>query len=125
MPVKIRKRFIVDDDQLTSTRLSDHLQENPLNEVTVYKTGEECINNLALNPDVIILDYTLNSVIPAAADGLRILEEIKKIDTDVRVIMLSSQDDYGKALQTIVKGAIEYVVKNEDSFKRIDHILES
>ncbi len=39
--------------------------------------------------------------------------------------MLSSQAQYGMALQTIVKGALEYVVKDNDAFKRIDAILAS
>ncbi len=123
MPVKQRLIFIVDDDQLTSTMLSDHLKENPLNDVTIFSTGEECIRNLTLNPDVIILDYTLNSADKGAADGLQILEQIKKVDNDVRVIMLSAQNDYGKALQTILKGAAEYVIKDDEAFKRIDHLL--
>jgi len=125
MPIKQRLIFIVDDDQLTSTMLSDHLKENPLNEVAIFSTGEECIKNLTLDPDVIILDYTLNSADKGAADGLQILEHIKKIDNDVRVIMLSAQNDYGKALQTILKGAAEYVIKDDEAFKRIDHLLES
>ncbi len=124
MPVKLKNIFIVDDDKLTSMMLSDHLQENPLNNVTVFHTGEECIRNLQLNPDVIILDYNLSSEVRDAADGMEILQQIKKIDPDVHVIMLSSQDEYGKALQAIVKGALEYVVKDDEAFKRIDHILE-
>ncbi len=124
MPVKLKNIFIVDDDKLTSMMLSDHLQENPLNNVTVFHTGEECIKNLQLNPDVIILDYNLSSEVRDAADGMEILQQIKKIDPDVHVIMLSSQDEYGKALQAIVKGALEYVVKDDEAFKRIDHILE-
>ncbi len=38
--------------------------------------------------------------------------------------MLSSQSQYGKALQTIIKGALEYVVKDDAAFKKIDRILE-
>ena len=123
MAVKQKNIFIVDDDEMMAAMLSDHLLINPLNKVTVFNTGEDCIRNLHLNPDVIILDYQLNSVFVGAADGLQILQQIKKMDKDVHVIMLSSQDDYGKALQTIVKGALEYVVKNDEAFKRIDHIL--
>src|ERR1019366_9180928 len=114
MAVKQKNIFIVDDDEMMAAMLSDHLLINPLNKVTVFNTGEDCIRNLHLNPDVIILDYQLNSVFVGAADGLQILQQIKKMDKDVHVIMLSSQDDYGKALQTIVKGALEYVVKNDE-----------
>ncbi len=115
--------FIVDDDEMMALMLSDHLSKNYRNTVTVFNTGEECLKKIHLNPDVIILDYQLNSVDPNAADGLQILQQIKKVDRKIHVIMLSSQDEYGKAMQTIVKGALEYVVKNDEAFKRIDHIL--
>ena len=55
---------------------------------------------------------------------LEILQQIKKADKKICVIMLSSQSQYGKALQTIIKGALEYVVKDDAAFKKIDRILE-
>ncbi len=123
--MKHRKIFIVDDDEMTSVMLKDHLNINPLNKVKVFSTGEECIRHLDQNPNVIILDYNLNAIDSNAADGLEILKQIKKIDRDICVIMLSSQEHYGKALQTIAKGAMEYVVKEKDAFIKIDKIIES
>lgn len=118
-----RNIFVVDDETLTASMLCDHLLQNPRNKVTIFSTGEECIKNMHLGPDVIILDFNLNSVVPDAANGLAILQQAKKLDNQVRVIMLSSQDDYGKALKSIVDGAVEYVMKDQEAFKRIDHIL--
>ncbi|MBX2907286.1 MAG: response regulator [Taibaiella sp.] len=115
--------FVVDDDEMMLAMLGDHLRKNPLHKVTTFSTGEDCISNLALGPDVIILDYQLNNVVPDAGDGMQILQQIKKLNKAVKVIMLSSQDEYGKALQTVMKGAAEYVVKNNDAFQRIDTIL--
>jgi len=123
MAIKQKNIFVVDDDELMAAMLKDHLLKNPLNKVTVFNTGEDCIKNLHLGPDIIFLDYELDSINTAAADGYQILQQIKKLDKDVQVIMLSSQDEYGKALQTVVKGALEYVVKGDDAFKRIDRIL--
>lgn len=123
MAIRQRHIFIVDDDEMIRQMLEDHLKENPINKVTAFSTGEECIANLALAPDVVILDYQLNNAVANAGDGLQILQQIKKLDHSVKVIMLSSQEDYLKALQTIMKGAEEYVVKNTESFKRIDAIL--
>jgi len=117
--------FIVDDDEFFSQMLNDHLSKNPLYTIEIFGTGEECIKNLGNEPDVIILDYYLNNVTPDAANGLQILQEIKKIDDNSCVIMLSSQEHYGKALQTIAKGALEYVVKDNEAFKKIDEILAS
>ena len=125
MALKTKTIFVTDDDEMLRAMLCDHLQRNPLYKVQAFPTGEDCIKNLHQNPDVVILDYQLNTVVPTAGDGLAILQQIKKIDEKICVIMLSSQSQYGKALQTIVKGALEYVVKDNDSFKKIDKILES
>ncbi len=123
MSFKITNIFVVDDDPMVAAMFADHLKENPLFNVTTFTTGEQCLDNLHLNPDVIILDYILNSVVPDAAGGLEILHQIRERDKDARVIILSSLDDYGKALQTIMEGAVEFVVKDENAFARIDHIL--
>ena len=117
--------FIVDDDEMMTQMLSDHLSKNPMYKISVFGTGEECLKHLNQDPDAIILDYYLNSIKPDAADGLEILKQIKKIDQQTCVIMLSSQEHYGKALQTIAKGALEYVVKDNDAFIKIDAILEA
>ena len=125
MALRPKSIFVVDDDEMLRTMLNDHLQKNPLYKVQEFSTGEDCVKALHNNPDVIILDFELNTVVPNAANGLEILQQIKKIDKKICVIMLSSQSQYGKALQTIVKGALEYVVKDNDAFKKIDSILAS
>lgn len=119
-----KKIFVVDDDEMLTMMLSDHLQKNPAYQVSVFHTGESAIENLNQNPDVVILDYQLNSVVEDAKDGMHILKAIKKMDNHMAVIMLSSQDNYGKAVQTIIKGALEYVVKDDNAFDRIDRILQ-
>jgi DNA-binding NtrC family response regulator len=123
--MKEKKIFIVDDDEMLSTMLSDYLSKNPHYKITTFATGEECLRELHKMPDAIILDYRLNSIDPTAADGLVILQQIKKIERKTCVIMLSSQEQYGKALQTIAKGALEYVVKDNDAFSNISKILAS
>ena len=116
--------FVVDDDKMYATMLADHLEEKGKYTIRTFATGEDCLAHLGENPDFIILDYYLDSEVPGAKNGLEILKEIKKVDEDTKVIMLSSQEHYGIALQTIAKGAIYYVIKDLQSFKEIDNILE-
>ncbi len=115
--------FVVDDNEMFSNMLKDHLGQNPAYNVTAYSTGEECIKNLFQNPDVIILDFYLNDVFKDAANGLEILTEIKKQKSPAHVIMLSSQERYVIAAQTISKGAEQYVIKDDNAFDNIDKIL--
>ena len=122
----IKKVFIVDDNELFSIALEDYIKDKTQNEVLLFGTGEECVRHLVDGrPDVVILDYNLNSVEKDAANGAQILEEIKKLDYSIHVIMLSGQDAYGAALQTITKGAEEYIVKDDESFDKIVRFLDS
>jgi DNA-binding NtrC family response regulator len=116
----IKKIFIVDDDKFSSTAMEDYLTRTIPHEISLFGTGEECLRHLPEGPDIVILDYNLNSVFKDAANGMQILEAIKKTDSTIRVIMLSGQEAYGTALKTITKGAEEYVLKGEDAFAQID-----
>ena len=54
-----------------------------------------------------------------AINGLQTLDEIKKIDADIPVIILSSQDKIDVAVQCIHHNAFDYVVKSETAFLRL------
>lgn len=119
-----KKIFIVDDDVMLATMLADHLRTSFPHHVEMFHTGEDCLARLNEHPDLVILDYHLNNTVKDAADGLRILEKIKKMDRRVHVIMLSSQAQYGVALQTMAKGAEQYVLKGKDQFDQVDRIVK-
>lgn len=115
--------FIVDDDAMFAEMLKDQLSKNPAFKISVFTSGEDCLKNLFQKPDVIILDYYLNDNSKDAADGLEILTEIKKSDHTIEVIMLSGQEHYGVALQTIAKGAEQYIIKDDQAFEKISKYL--
>jgi len=121
---KIKSIFVVDDNKMFAQMMKDHLSENPQFEVKIYHTGEECLKNLFLGPDVIILDYNLNDESKEAKNGLEILAEIKKKTPSPHVIVLSSQERYGIALETISKGAEQYIIKDDKAFENIDSYLK-
>lgn len=116
--------FVVDDDKMFATMLADHLEEQGRYAVTAFATGEACLERLGEQPDAIVLDYYLDANVPGAKNGLEILHIIHKTAPDIKVIMLSSQEHYGVALQTIASGAVQYVIKDLKSFDEIDAILK-
>lgn len=125
MEVKKQKKiFIVDDDEMLTMAMSDYLTRETPHEISIFYTGEECVKHISESPDVIILDYYLNTVQKDAANGLEILEAIRKHLPNTRFIMLSNQESYIKAIQTIQKGAEQYVIKDEDAFEKIAKMIE-
>src|SRR6188474_3311830 len=120
---KPKRIFIVDDDVMLTEALTDYLTRKANHNIRTFHTGEECLNHLTEHPDVIILDYFLNSVQKSAANGMEVLQTIKKHFPQIHIIMLSSQERIGIAMQTIQKGAEQYVIKDEDAFEKIDGMI--
>lgn len=50
---------------------------------------------------------------------MELLKAIKKHHGNISIMMFSSQEQYGIALQTIQKGAEQYVIKDNDAFEKI------
>ncbi len=114
-----KKIFIVDDDEMLTEALSDYLTRDINHNISVFHTGEDFLEHISENPDVVILDFYLNTVNKEAANGLEILEAIGEYVHNTRIIMLSSQESYMTAAKTIQKGAIQYIVKDEQAFQKI------
>ena len=111
--------FIVDDEPLLSEMLADYLKDrNSEYGISTFPTGEDCLQYLKEEPDIVILDYYLNSKEKDAANGIDILKEIKKQNKSIPVIMLSSQKSYATASKTIMYGAMHYVIKGQEAFRR-------
>lgn len=117
------KLFLVDDDALFLKSLQIEFLESADFEIFTFSTGELCLDNLNLNPDIIILDYHLDGINKGAMNGLEVLDKIKLENQLVPVIMLSSQDKIDVAIKCIHHKAADYVVKSETAFLRLKQII--
>jgi DNA-binding NtrC family response regulator len=118
--------FIVDDEPLLSEMLTDYLKDQHAGfNIQSFPTGEACLQSLDEQPDALVLDYHLNSKEKDAANGIDILKEIKKRNKAIPVIILSSQESYGTAAQTIRHGAVHYVIKSQDAFEEIFKLIKA
>jgi DNA-binding NarL/FixJ family response regulator len=118
--------FIVDDEPLLTEMLSDYLKEQDSTlSIKSFPTGEACLQCLDQNPDLVVLDYYLNSKERAAANGIDILKSIKTKNKTLPVVMLSSQKSYSTAAKTIGYGAVHYVIKGQDAFDEIYKLIKA
>jgi two-component system, OmpR family, response regulator len=117
------KIFLVDDDAFFLKSLEIQFLNQGGFEVETFATGELCIENLSKNPKVIILDYYLNGIEKNAMDGIKTLDKIKEVNPDIHVIILSSQDQIEVAVDCMHHKALDYVVKNETAFLRLQKII--
>lgn len=111
--------FIVEDDLLFAKTIRYILTLNPDHEVSVFKTGKECLNNLHLNPHIVSLDYSLPDM-----TGGDVLKHIKTHNPNIGVIILSGQQDVATAVELLQKGADDYLTKDEANKERLFNIVE-
>ncbi|PKP31152.1 MAG: response regulator [Bacteroidetes bacterium HGW-Bacteroidetes-17] len=117
------KLFLVDDDALYLKSLEiDFLQLADF-DIKTFATGEQCIKHLSLKPDIIILDYHLNSIDKKAMNGIETLDKIKSFYPEIPVVMLSSQDKIEVAIDCMHHKASDYVVKSETAFLRLQKTI--
>ncbi len=119
--------FIVDDDPLFTASLKDQVKKMFKFEINIrtFSTGEECLKNFEYHPDIIILDYFLNSTSPNAMDGLKVLKKIMELNPETKVIMLSAQDKMEVAVNLIKFGAYDYIIKNDNVFNRLKLVISN
>ncbi|MBU1011438.1 MAG: response regulator [Bacteroidetes bacterium] len=117
------KLFLVDDDELYLKSLEiDFLQQADF-DIKTFATGEQCIDHLLYNPDIIILDYHLNGINKKAMNGIETLDKIKSFNPEIPVVMLSSQDKIEVAIDCMHHKASDYVVKSETAFLRLQKTM--
>jgi len=117
------KIFLVDDDAVFLKLLEIEFLLHADFAVQTFATGELCLEHLANNPDLIILDYHLDGIVKNAMNGIETLDKIKVLDPDIPVIMLSSQDKIDVAINCMHHRAVDYVVKSETAFMRLQKII--
>lgn len=117
------KLFLVDDDAVFLKLLEIEFLEHGDFDIQTFATGELCVQHLSQSPDVIVLDYHLNGINKNAINGIQTLDKIKAFNSDIPVIILSSQDKIEVAVDCMHHRAHDYVVKSETAFMRLQKII--
>jgi DNA-binding NarL/FixJ family response regulator len=113
----------MDDDESFLFVLKRHLERKNIFEIHTFNTGEAGINQLHLNPEILILDYNLNRS-GSRLNGREIMQIAKQQLKNVKIIMLSGQEDGELVFELIQMGIRDYIVKGINSLDELDGILE-
>ena len=124
--MKTRQLFIVDDDELVLEIMGNYLKDKFKSyHIKTFKTGEDCINNLNLKPDIIVLDYYLDGNDVNAEDWLATLKKIKEASLKIEIVILTKNDNEEVALNCLKYGAADYIIKNNISHIHLQLSLEN
>ncbi len=114
--------FFVDDDKMMLNLMEYTFKCKDGFEVKSYLSGEECVKNLFLKPQLIVLDHILGDDESRAMSGLDTLKRITKLNNNIPVIILSREKSNRLIDKFIKSGAKRYIIK-DDFF--IDTLIET
>jgi DNA-binding NarL/FixJ family response regulator len=99
--------FIVENCGLFVRLLDYVFSKHILYRFLDFKSGEDCLKNLHINPELVILDYSLPGM-----NGLETLQELKEQHPAAHVIMMLSEEDRRLPAEFLNAGAADYVIKD-------------
>lgn len=105
--------FIVDDDPFINMLVVKRFTSEGYR-LESFLYGEECINSLNKNPDLIILDYFFVNSNQKVMNGMEVFDKIKGLKPETPVIMLSGQEKGEIVLELARKGINDYVIKDNN-----------
>ncbi len=111
--------FIVDDDPFVGMLYKKQLINLGFSNLHHFFSGVECLDNLHLNPEVVLLDHEMEAV-----NGFEVLKKIKRSNPDAAVIMVSGQEDMSTAVNALKYGAFDYIIKDGTEANRIMDALD-
>ena len=116
------KLLIVDDHDLVREGLRAILGfEKDLELVGECRDGREAVQKtLEFSPDVILMDLEMPRM-----GGLQAIQEIREVNPDVRILVLTSFSDDDKVYSAIEAGALGYMLKDTsaETLIRAIHIV--
>jgi len=102
----MNKVLIVDDDKIIRLSLKEILEDNGFSSMEAF-SGRQAIELFKKEiPDAVLLDLKMPGM-----DGIETMQELKKIDADVPVIIVTAHVDLDAAVGAIKLGAYDFIVK--------------
>ncbi|MDF2821248.1 MAG: response regulator receiver protein [Clostridiales bacterium] len=103
----MKKIMIADDSLMIRMTLKRIFQQNGYEVVAEAANGQEAVDKyLSAKPDLVTLDITMPIL-----DGISALKEIRSLNEDAVVIMISALGQETKILEAFDNGASHYITK--------------
>ena len=114
--------LLVDDDEGIRDALAEFLDTLGFGVVTA-ENGQEALNKFSKGDiEIILADLMMPKI-----DGMELLKRIREVDEDVIFLMITGHPSIGTAVESINRGADDYITKPfhlEDVKLRIEKALE-
>jgi two-component system chemotaxis response regulator CheY len=114
------KILVVDDSLIIRKKITKLVTQLGHEVVEGAKNGQEAIDFYSsLKPDLVTMDITMPDI-----DGIEAVKRIMKIDSDAKIVMVTSHGQEDMVIKSIKSGAIGYILKPITQDKLVSAIGE-
>ncbi len=96
------------------------MEQTGLTNFHVFRSSEECLTNMGLLPDIILIDYEM-----ATLDGLQVMKMIKKTYPYIHVLMISSKKEKELAIDAMKYGAFAFIRKDGNEMYQLNQAVSN
>ena len=108
------KTILITDDDESLRRVIEYNLSNKGYRLLLASNGEEALNIFkSENVDIVVTDIKMEKM-----DGLELLENIKRLNSNVLVIMITAHGSIETAVKAMKLGAYDYITKPFDRDER-------
>ena len=112
------KILVVDDEQIIREMLKEHLTDEGYT-VTAVGSGEAALEIFKEDPEhMVITDIRMGGM-----SGVQLLEEIRNLEPEAVVIMITSHASLDSAVETMRAGAYDYIFKPFEDLDQITQVV--
>jgi len=104
------KVLVVDDEEKVCWAFEQFLEEEGHTPLIASSAQEALEKVMVEKPDLVIMDIRM----PGQLDGLEALTEMKKLDPEVYVIIMTAYGNMQTAIEAMQAGAYDYIIKPPD-----------
>ena len=112
--------LIVDDEEAICQFLKSFFELDANYEVSVATDPVEALEIIKSR----IVHIVLSDIMMPGIDGVELLEEIKKLDGLVQVIMMTAYSTVERVIKCIRNGATDYIMKPFDDIEEVKTIVD-
>ncbi len=113
--------LVVDDASFMRMMVKDILTKNGFAVSGEAENGQKAVEKYKeLTPDLVIMDITMPEM-----DGIQAVKEIKKINSDAKIVMCSAMGQQAMVIEAIQAGAKDFIVKPFQADRVVDAVTKA
>ena len=112
------KVLVIDDELMICKTLKAGLTDMGYDVATAQNRKDALKQTASFKPQIVLTDMRLGN-----ENGIDLIDDIKKVDSDIEIIVMTAYSDITSAVTAIKKGAFDYINKPFD-LEEIEIILE-